>query len=187
MGSPMVMWTSKVTIIVLSSSLWEILLSIYSMSKKSCKTFRLAFIRRRINTTFRSRALRADLLAELNGGEDAALVVQMVERVRPIVSPPTQVVAPVPHLTGEEDATPEAPVGPVDPPTQAVATPQVAPPDGHMAATAVEISDSEDELLVTPASRRSSSSDWETLCVLVIVFLIEILLLSHFVLICLFL
>ena len=154
------------------------------MSKKSCKTFRLAFIRRRINTTFRSRALRAVLLAKLNGGEDAALVVQMVEQVRPIVSPPTQVVAPVPHLTGEEDATPEAQVrpvdatpeaqvGPVDPPTQAVATPQadqVAPPDGHTAATAVEISDSEDELLViTPERRRrlrdqlqawrSSSSD----------------------------
>ena len=164
------------------------------MSKKSSKTFRLAFIRRRINTTFRSRALRAALLAELNGGEDAALVVQMVERVRPVVSPPTQVVAPVPHPTGEEDATPEAQVRPVDatpeaqvrpvdatpeaqmrpvdPPTQAVATPQadqVAPPDGHTAATAVEISDSEDELLITPERRRrlreqlqawrSSSSD----------------------------
>ena len=35
------------------------------MSKKSSKTFRLAFIRRRINTTFRSRELRASLLAEL--------------------------------------------------------------------------------------------------------------------------
>ena len=117
--------------------------------------------------------MRAALLAELNGGEDAALVVQMVERVRPVVSPPTQVVAPVPHPTGEEDptpeaqvrpvdATPEAQVRPVDPPTQAVATPQadqIAPPDGNTAATAVEISDSEDELLVIPASRRSGSSD----------------------------
>ena len=113
------------------------MLSIHSMSKKSSKTFRLAFIRRRINTTFRSSALRTALLAELNGGEDAALVVQMVERVRPVVSPPTQVVAPVPHPTGEEDATPEtqvrpvdatpeAQVRPVDPPTQAVATPQAA-------------------------------------------------------------
>ena len=142
------------------------------MSKKSSKTLRLAFIRRRTNTTFRSRALRAALLAELNGGEDAALVVQMVERVRPIVSPPTQVVAPVPQPTGEENATPEAQVRPVDPPTQAVATPQadqVAPPDGHTAATAVEISDSEDELVITPERRRrlreqlqawrSSSSD----------------------------
>ena len=134
---------------VLSSSLWEILLSIYSMSKKSSKTFRLAFIRRRINTTFRSRALRAALLAELNGGEDAALVVQMVERVRPVVSPPTQAVAPMP-----QHVTPEAQVRPVDPQAD-----QVAPPDGHTAATAVEISDSEDKLLVAPASRRSSSSD----------------------------
>ena len=133
--------------------------SIYSMSKKSCKTFRLAFVRRRIDTTFRSRALRAALLAELNGGEDAALVVQMVEQVRPRVSPPTQAVAPMPQLN-EEDNTPEAQVRPVDPPTQAEATPQVqeAPSDGHTAATAVEISDSEDELLVTLV-RRSSSSD----------------------------
>ena len=155
------------------------MLSIYSMSKKSSKTFRLAFIRRRINTTFRSKALRAALLSELNGGEDAALVVQMIERVRPVVNPPTQVVAPVPQLNGEEDAPEAQMVGgvrPVDPPTQAVATPQpdqVTPPDGHTAASAVEILDSEDELvqemLITPERRRrlrgqlqswrSSSSD----------------------------
>ena len=48
------------------------------------------------------------MLAELNGGEDAALVVQMIERVRPVVNPPIQVVAPVPQLNGEEDAAPEA-------------------------------------------------------------------------------
>ena len=156
------------------------------MSKKSSKTFHLAFIRRRINNTFRSEALRAVLLAELNGGEDAALVVQMIERVRPVVNPPTQVVAPVPQLNGEEDAAPEAQmvgrVRPVDPPTRAVATvinqatpqlDQVTPPDGHTAASAVEILDSEDELvqemLLTPERRRrlreqlqswrSSSSD----------------------------
>ena len=123
------------------------------MSKQSCKTFRLAFVRRRINTTFRSRALRAALLAELNGGEDAALVVQMVEQVRPRVSPPTQAVAPMPQQNGEHVA-PEAQVRPVNPQAN-----QVAPPSGQTAATAVEISDSEDELLVTPASRRSSSSD----------------------------
>ena len=135
------------------------MLSIYRMSK-SGKTFRLAFVRRRINTMFRSRALRAALLAELNGGQDAALVVQMVEQVRPIVRPPTQAVAPMPQQNGEEVA-PEAQVRPVDPPTQAAAPPQVqvrpvdpptqaeAPPqvqvtpsDGHTAATAVEISDS---------------------------------------------
>ena len=139
------------------------------MSKQSCKTFRLAFVRRRINTIFRSRALRAALLAELYGGQDAALVVQMVEQVRPIVRPPTQAVAPMPQQNGEEVA-PEAQVRPVDPPTQAEAPPQrqvrpvepptqaeappqvqVTPSDGHTAATAVEISDSESEL--------SSSSD----------------------------
>ena len=138
------------------------------MSKQSCKTFRLSFIRR-INTVFRSRALRAALLAELYGGQDAALVVQMVEQVRPIVRPPTQVVAPMPQQNGEEiapevqvrpvdpptqaEAPPQRQVRPVDPPTQAEAPPQVqvTPSDGHTAATAVEISDSESEL--------SSSSD----------------------------
>ena len=139
------------------------------MSKQSCKTFRLAFVRRRINTIFRSRALRAALLAELYGGQDAALVVQMVEQVRSIVRPPTQAVALMPQQNGEE-VTPEAQARPVDPPTQAEAPPQgqvrpvdpptqaeapprvqVTPSDGHTAATVVEISDSESEL--------SSSSD----------------------------
>ena len=93
---------------------------------------------------FRSRALRAALLAELNGGQDAALVVQMVEWVTPIVRPPTQAVAPMPQQNGEE----VAPRAPVDPPTQAEAPPQVqgTPSDGHTAATAVEISDTESEL-----------------------------------------
>ena len=118
---------------------------------------------------FRSRALRAALLAELHGGPDAALVVQMVEQVRSNVRPPTQAVAPMPQQKEDEvapevQARPvdpptqaEAPlqrqVRPVEPPTQAEAPPQVqvTPSDGHTAATAVEISDSESEL--------SSSSD----------------------------
>ena len=125
------------------------------MSKKTSKTFRLAFIRRRINNTFKSEALRAALLAELNGGEDAALVVQMVERVWPVVNPPTQAVAPMP----------QPPPVPRQPP------PPVA--DGNTAASAVDVLDSEDELvqemLLTPVrerrlreqlqSWRSSSSD----------------------------
>ena len=73
-------------------------------------------MRRRINTICRSRALRAALLAELHGGPDAALVVQMVERASPIVRPPTQMVAPMPQQNGEE-------ARPVDPPTQAKAPP----------------------------------------------------------------
>ena len=142
------------------------MLSIYRMSKKSGKTFRLAFVRSRINTVFRSRALRAALLAELNGGKDAALVVQMMEWVKPIVRPPTQAVAPMPQQNGEEvapeapvdpptqaEAPPQGQVRPVDPPTLAEAPPQmqVTPSDGYTAATAVEISDTESEL--------SSSSD----------------------------
>ena len=58
-------------------------------------TFRLSFIRRRINTLCQSRALRAALLAALNGGPDAGLVVEMVERVRPPARLPTQIVAPM--------------------------------------------------------------------------------------------
>ena len=134
------------------------------MSKKTSKTFRLAFIRRRINNTFKSEALRAALLAELNGGEDAALVVQMIERVRPVVDPPTQAVAPVP-----KQATPQP--GQVPPLVPRQPPPPVA--DGNTAASAVDILDSEDELvqdmLLTPVrerrlreqlqSWRSSSSD----------------------------
>ena len=110
---------------------------------------------------FRSMALRAALLAELNGGHNAALMVQMVERVTPIVRPPTQAVAPMPQQNGEEvapgapvdpptqaEAPPQGQVRPVDSPTQAEAPPQVqgTPSDGHTAATAVEISDTESEL-----------------------------------------
>ena len=63
------------------------------MSRQS--TFRLAFIRRRINTLCQSRALRAALLAALNGGPDAGLVVEMIERARPPSRLTTQVVAPM--------------------------------------------------------------------------------------------
>ena len=104
---------------------------------------------------FRSRVLRSALLAELNGGPDAALVAQMVERVTPIVRPPIQAVAPMPQQNGEE----AAPVAPVDPPTQVEAPPQARPvvqptqteapqattSDGHTAATAVEISDTDSD------------------------------------------
>ena len=104
---------------------------------------------------FRSRVLRSALLAELNGGPDAALVVQMVERVTPIVRPTIQAVAPMPQQNGEE----AAPAAPVDPPTQVEAPPQAKPvvqptqteapqattSEGHTAATAVEISDTDSD------------------------------------------
>ena len=63
-------------------------------------TFRLSFIRRRIITLCQSRALRAALLTALNGGPDAGLVVEMVERVRPPARLPTQIVSPM--SLGEE-------------------------------------------------------------------------------------
>ena len=131
------------------------------MSKQNCRAFRLSFVRRRIITLCRSRALRAALLAELHGGPDAALVVEMVGWARPPVRPPTQMVAPIPQQNGEEArpvvtdpptqsaAPPQGQVRPVvaDPPTQIEAPPQeeATASDGNTAATAVEILDSDSE------------------------------------------
>ena len=102
------------------------------MSKKNSKTFHLAFLRRRINNTFRSEALRAALLAELNGGD-----------------PPTQAVAPMP-----KQAAPQPGQGP--PPVPRQPPPPVA--DGNTAASAVDVLNSEDELvqemLLTPVRER---------------------------------
>ena len=86
--------------------------SINSMPNQRSRTFRLSLIRRRIVTLCQSRALRAALLAAVDGGPDAALVVEMVERVRPPSSLPTQVVTPVPQEQREE-ARVENPVAPV--------------------------------------------------------------------------
>ena len=90
------------------------------MSNQRNKTFRLSLIRRRIVSLCQSRALRAALLAALNGGPDAALVVEMVERVRPPSRLPIQVVTPTPvPQQEEEEARVEEPVTPVQ---------QVSPP-----------------------------------------------------------
>ena len=140
----------------------KILLSIYSMPKKVEKrernTFRFSFIRRKIQTIFKSKALKTALLAELYGGKDAALVAQMVDKVTPLVRPPVQVVAPLPP-EGEDGEGEAAATAPANPPPQVAAVhplpvqvaptvPQVAPAlgpsstDGNTAATAVEITDS---------------------------------------------
>ena len=102
--------------------------------------------------------LRAALLAELQGGPDAALVVEMVERARLPTRPPTQMVAPMPQQNGEEarpadpptqSANPQRHVRPVvaDPPTHIEAPPQeeTTNSEGHSAATAVVILDSDSE------------------------------------------
>ena len=84
------------------------------MSSQRNKTFRLSLIRRRIVTLCQSRALRAALLAALNGGPDATLVVEMVERIRPPARLPIQMVTPVPQQQ-QEEARVEEPAAPVPP------------------------------------------------------------------------
>ena len=149
----------------------EILLSTYRMPKKVEKreknTFRFSFIRRKIQTIFKSKALKTALLAELYGGKDAALVAQMVDKVTPLVKPPVQVVAPLPPDSEDEEGEaataapanphPQLQVAPANPPPPvqvaplvrpvAQTTPAVAPgpstTDGNTAATAVGISDTD--------------------------------------------
>ena len=127
-------------------------------------TFRLAFIRRKVRTTFKSQAVRAALLEELNTrGPDSEMIVKMVERIptsRPAVVQPVQptpqpaqpaVVQPMP-------AQPAAQVAVVQPiPAQiAVVQPNAVQPaqvhpapgaDGNSEESAVEVLDSEDELV----------------------------------------
>ena len=129
------------------------------VEKDERRTFRFAFIRRKIQTIFRSRALKTALLAELYGGKDAALVAQMVEKVTPLVKPPVQAVAPLPPEgeEQEEEEEEEAAAAPANPPPAVQApspvrpavqaAPAVAPQpttsNGDTAATAVVISDTE--------------------------------------------
>ena len=127
------------------------------MSNQRNRAFRLSFIRRRIITLCWSRALRAALLAELNEGPDAALVVEMVEQARLPTRLPTQVVTPVPQQNGEEARAeePNPPVQPVSPPRQERPGPPThveTPPQeeatdsvGNSAATAVIIVDSDSD------------------------------------------
>ena len=122
------------------------------MSNQRNRAFRMSFIRRRIITLCQSRALRAALLAALNGGPDAALVVEMVERVRPPTRLPTQVVTPV-SQQNEEEARVEEPVPPVQPvspprqerPNQTPPQEEVRDTEGNSAATAVIIVDSDSD------------------------------------------
>ena len=117
-------------------------------------TFRLAFIRRKIRTTFQSHALRTALLAELNNrGPDSELIVKMVERVqvtrRAVVQPvqptlqPAQA-APVQPVPAQPAPAQPAPVQPaqVQP---APAADEVR--DGNSEESALEVLDSEDELI----------------------------------------
>ena len=108
-------------------------------------TFRLAFIRRKIRTTFRSHAVRTALLTELNvRGPDSELIVKMVERVqvtRPAVVQPVQ---PIPQLA---QPVPVQLVPAQPAPVQPAQVQPVPAADGNSEGSALEVLDSEDELI----------------------------------------
>ena len=116
-------------------------------------TFRLAFIRRKIRTAFKSQAVRTAFSTELNTrGPDSGLIVRMVEKV-PItrqavvqpVQPMPQPAQPVPVQPMPQPAQP-VPVQPV--PTQpAQVQPAPAAADGNSEESALEVLDSDDELV----------------------------------------
>ena len=117
-------------------------------------TFRLAFIRRKITTTFQSHALRTSLLTELNNrGPDSELIVKMVERVQVTRK---AVVQPVQPILQPAQAAPVQPVpaqpAPAQPTPVQPAQAQLAPAaddarDGNSEESALEVLDSEDELI----------------------------------------
>ena len=113
------------------------------------RTFRLAFIRRKIRTTFQSHALRTALLAELNNrGPDSEIIVKMVERVQVTRTAVVQPVQPIPQPA---QAAPAQPV-PAQPAPVQPAQVQPAPAadevrDGNSEESALEVLDSEDELI----------------------------------------
>ena len=68
-----------------------------STNRLDC-TFRLAFIRRKIRTAFKSQAVRAALLTELNTrGPDSELIVRMMEKVPITRQAVVQPVQPMPQ------------------------------------------------------------------------------------------
>ena len=135
------------------------------------RTFRLAFIRRKIKTTFKSQAVRTALLAELNtSGPDSEVIVRMVEKIpttRQAVVQPVQpipqpaqpaAVQPMPAQPAAVQPMPAQPAAvqpmPVQPaamqpvpvqPAQVQPAPVVA--DGNSEKSALEVLDSEDELV----------------------------------------
>ena len=99
----------------------------------------MAFIRRKIRATFQSNALKAALLAELsNRGPDSELVVKMIERVQVTRTAVVQPVQPIPQPVQPAPAQP-APAQPA-PAANGVR-------DGSSEESALEVLDSEDELV----------------------------------------
>ena len=140
-------------------------------------TFRLAFIRRKIRTTFKSQAARTALLTELNTtGPDSEVRVRMVEKIpttrQAVVQPPQPAqpaaVQPIPAKPAQPvpvqpiPAQP-APVQPIPAQPAPVQPAQVQPApaaaDGNSEESALEVLDSEDELVqdMTLSPRRGGS------------------------------
>ena len=114
------------------------------------RTFRLAFIRRKIRTAFKSQAVRTALLTELNTrGPDSELIVRMVERVPITRKAVVQPVQPIPQPAQPVPAQP-VPGQPVSAQPTPVQPAQVQPApaaDGNSEESALEVLDSEDELV----------------------------------------
>ena len=116
-------------------------------------TFRLAFIRRKIRTTFKSQAVRTALLTELNTrGPDSEVIVRMVEKIpiirQAVVQPMPQpaqpaAVQPIPAQPASVQPIPAQPA----PVQSAQVQPAPAAADGNSEASALEVLDSEDELV----------------------------------------
>ena len=116
-----------------------------STNRLDC-TFRLAFIRRKIRTAFKSQAVRTALLTELTTrGPDSELIVRMVEKV-PITR--QAVVQPVQHMPQPAQPVPVQPVPAQPAPVQpAQVQPAPAAADGNSEESALEVLDSDDELV----------------------------------------
>ena len=123
--------------------------------------FRMAFIRRKIRATFQSNALKAALLAGLsNGGLNTELVIKMIERVQVTRTAVVQPVQPTPQPVQPAPAQP-APAQPA-PAQPAPAANEVR--DGSSEESALEVLDSEDELVKEMTLSPEGSKDCEDSC-----------------------
>ena len=126
-----------------------------STNRLDC-TFRLAFIRRKIRTTFKSQAVRTALLTELNTrGPDSELIVRMVEKIpitrQAVVQPVQPMPQPAQLAPVQPIAAQPAPVQPIPAQPAPVLPAQVQPApaaaDGNSEESALEVLDSDDELV----------------------------------------
>ena len=119
------------------------------------RTFKLAFIRRKIRTAFKSQAVRTALLTELNTrGPDSELIVRMVEKVpitrQAVVQPVQPIPQPVQSVPAQPLPAQPVPAQPVPAQPAPVQLTQVQPApaaDGNSEESALEVLDSENELV----------------------------------------